>query len=116
MMSGRDAEVLRLHYEGRWPTDISATLGVPRSRVYRVLAAAKVKPNPSPTRPVYVNRSEVEAMLRAGERTVSIAEWMGITQQRVSQIAVELGLRRRRRRSPNKPRRRPDANPPDSAQ
>lgn len=97
MTSGRDAEVMQLHHAGCWPRRISIMLGVPRSRVYRVLATANVTPNPSPARLGCIDREEVALMLRAGERHHAIAEWFGVSQPRISQIASQMGLRRRGR-------------------
>ena len=92
------ASVMRLHHAGQWPKSISTTLGISRSRVYRVLAAAGVKPNPSPAQRAYVDRDEVAAMLRAGKRHQDIADWFGISQQRVAQIAARLGVVRKPRK------------------
>lgn len=103
--SERHANILRLHSDGRCASRIAALLGVSRAQVYRVLSAAGRTPNPSPAYLSHADREEVATMLRDGVGHQRIADWIGISQGRVSQIATRLGLVRKPRKQ-----RSPDAN------
>lgn len=100
-MSDRHANILRLHGEGRCASRIAALLSVSRAQVYRVLASAGRTSNPPPTYLSRADREEVAAMLRDGVGHQRIADWIGISQQRVAQIAARLGVvRKPRKRRP----------------
>jgi predicted transcriptional regulator len=96
--SERHASILHLHSEGRCASRIAALLGVSRAQVYRVLSAAGRTPNPSPAYLSRAEREEVATMLRDGVGHQKIADCMGISQGRVSQIATRLGLVRKPRK------------------
>jgi predicted transcriptional regulator len=99
--SERHANILHLHSEGRCASRIAVLLGVSRAQVYRVLSAAGRTPNPSPAYLSRADREEVATMLRDGVGHQRIADWIGITQQRVAQIAARLGVvRKPRKRRP----------------
>ena len=102
--SERHANILRLHSEGRCASRIAALLSVPRAQVYRVLASAQRTPNPPPAYLSRADREEVATMLRDGVGHQKIADWIGISQGRVSQIATRLGVGRKPRKQ-----RPPDA-------
>lgn len=98
--SERYVNILRLHHEGYRPRAIIAILSVSRTHVYRVLATAGVRPNPSPAYLSRADREEIVAMLQNGAGQKYVAEWLGVTQQRVSQIAAEMGVGHRPRKQP----------------
>jgi DNA-directed RNA polymerase specialized sigma subunit len=100
-MSERHANILRLHNEGRCAPRIAALLSVSRAQVYRVLSAAGRTPHPPPAYLSRAEREEVATMLRDGVGHQRIADWIGISQQRVAQIAARLGVvRKPRKRRP----------------
>ena len=97
-MSDRHAAILRLHGEGRCPSKIATLLSVSRSQVYRVLASAKRTPNPPPAYLSRADREEMAVMLRDGVGHQRIADWFGVSQARIAQIAACLGVVRKPRK------------------
>ena len=96
-MTGAD-QVLDLHAAGVCPAVIARRTGLSRGYVYRTIKRAGETPV---RRPDYLSdddRREIAQMLRARKTQREIAEWLGVSRQRVNQIALELGLGRRRRR------------------
>ena len=87
--------ILTLHAQGLSPAAIVRRGGGSRAQVYRALSAAGLKPHLSGAYLSPTDRREMEVRLRAGEAQRETAAWFGVSQARVSQIAIGLGLRRR---------------------
>jgi transcriptional regulator len=89
------AAILKLHSQGLCPSSIAKSVGVSNKYVYKILKEAGTKPNRSPSYLTDEDRNEMIDMLKSGKQQKEIAEYFGITQARVCEIALGLGLRRR---------------------